>query len=140
MKLQSFKRLNISDFSEDEQALVEKLAVSLNIGIDNVYLALANRLTFADNFSATQKTFEVTVNSEGIPTTAVGFKLNTNTNVQPRITGAQVIFAQNLTNSSSYPSATPFLSYTQNSTIVNINHVAGLQANNLYELTVVIYH
>jgi hypothetical protein len=140
MKLPSYKRLNIVDFSEEQQALVEKLATSLNIGIDSVYLALANRLTFSENFQATQKSFQVTVDANGIPLTEVGFKLNTNTNIQPRIIGSQVIFAQNLTNSNSYPTATPFLSYVQNGSNVSINHVAGLQTNNLYEVTVVIFH
>jgi hypothetical protein len=140
MKLPNFKRLNIVDFTEEQQALVEKLADSLNIGIDSVYLALANRLTFTDNFSATQKSFQVTVNSLGIPVAPIGFRLNTNSNVTPRITGSQVIVANNLTNPLVFPTATPFLSYTQNGTSVNINHIAGLPAGYNFELTVVIFH
>ena len=140
MKLPNFKRLNVVDYTEDQQALVEKLAASLNIGIDSVYIALANRLTYSDNFSATQKTFQVTVDSSGIPLTPVSFKLNTNSSVTPRITGAQVLQAVNQTNSTVYPTATPFLSYVQNGLNVNINHIAGLPANNVFELTVVVHH
>lgn len=140
MKLPNYKRLNIVDFSEEEQALVEKLANSLNIGIDSVYIALANRLTFSENMSGTQKTFQVSVDSQGIPLTPISFKLNTNSNVPVRIIGATVIAARSLVNSSIYPTATPFLSFTQSGNNVNINHIAGLPINSLFELTVNIEH
>jgi hypothetical protein len=140
MQIPGYKRINIVDYTADQQALVEKLASTLNIGIDNVYLALNNRLTFADNFSATQKTLTVTVDSAGKPTQSLSFPLNTANNQQPRIIGTQIISATNNTYSSVYPTAAPFISYTQSGNTININHIAGLPANNEFALTIVVFH
>lgn len=140
MQLPNFKRINIVDFTSDQQPIVEKLASNLNIGIDNVYLALNNRLTFSENFSGTQKTFTVTVDSTGTPTQNLSFSLNSANNTQPRVIGTEVISAINNTSSSVFPTASPFISYTQNGNNLTINNIAGLPANNNFSITVLVYH
>lgn len=140
MILPNYRRINIVDYTADQQALVEKLASSLNIGVDNVYLALTNRLTFSDNFSATQKTFNITVDANGNPAQSISFLLNSANNTQPRVSGTLVISAINNTVSNVYPTATPFISYTQNGNTININNIAGLPANNNFSVTLIVFH
>jgi hypothetical protein len=65
MKLPSFKRLFENDFDSSERNLVAKLALSLNQGIENLYLALSKRISLRDNIQCTVKDVQVTVDSNG---------------------------------------------------------------------------
>jgi hypothetical protein len=132
----SFKRLFKSDYEADDQGLVDRLAGSLNIGIELLYDALNNRLTVKDNFAATVKDVSVTVNASGIPinTTAVAL------DVAGSIMGVQVIRADNLSNATTYPSGGVFISFTQSNNSLIINHVTGLQANNTYRLKLIAWN
>lgn len=140
MKLPNYRRINVIDFTSEQQPLVEKLASNLNIGFDNVYLALNNRLTFSENFNGTQKTFTTTLDSSGAPKQAISLQLNTAINNQPRASGTQIINAVNNTDSSVYPTGSPFISFTQSGNSIAINHIAGLPSDNEFEITVLIYH
>lgn len=132
MLLPTFRRIFRNDYKPEEQALVEKLSFSINSGFEVLYEALNRKLDFRNNFQATIKDIQVEVDSNGIPTNTAGFSLiNSN-----RIDGILVLRAENLTNSSIYPTAAPFVSFLQNSDRVSITHVSGLQANNVYSLRV----
>lgn len=141
MKLPSFKRIYDNDFKQEDRDLVRKLANSLNIALENVYLALGNRLTIADNFQSTVKDIDVTVNSLGIPQDISSFQLDkfgsTQTGTDTKILGVLVIRAVNLTNSTSYVTSAPFLSWAQTQTGIQIQHVSGLIPGNTYRLTIV---
>lgn len=139
MRLPSFKRIYENNFKEEYKDLVRTLSASINIGLENLYLALNNRLTFQDNFQATIKQLDVIVNSSGYPIQTTVFQLNnfggTQTQSEIRAIGVLVINAQNLTNSSIYPTNAPFVSWTQVQTGIQINHVTGLQSGQTYRLT-----
>src|ERR1700676_2674446 len=135
MVLPSYKRVNIVDFPQADQALVNQLAGIINIGFDNVYLALGNRITFADNFEGTQKTFNVTVDSTGKPTSAISFALNVANNTQARIIGTIVVSAVNSTSATTPTPGSPFVNYTQNGSNIQINNITGLTANQQYSVT-----
>lgn len=128
MKLSNFKRILTTDFEEEDQKLIEKLGRSLNDGIDGLYFALNNKLTFEDNFLATVKDIEVTVDATGTPTTKTSILLSNNTPVK----GTLVIATSNKTNATTYPTSSPFISFTQNGTSLFIDNITGLQANNRY--------
>lgn len=134
MNLQSYKRIYKQDFQQEDQNLVEKLSYSINSGFDIVYEALNKRLTFDDNFNSNIVTFNVTVNATGVPTLNGVFR----TSVSGSITGLVVIKAVNQTNNKIYPTSSPFISFTQNSSNVTINNITGLQAANSYQITVLI--
>lgn len=132
-KLPSFKRLYKTDFPADSQALVESLSGSLNIGIESLYEALNKKLTFKDNFLGTVKEVILEVDSNGKPKSTTGFNLD---GITATIEGLIVVRAENLTNSTTYPTGGIFLTYTQSSNNVIINHSTGLQANNKYKIKV----
>ena len=137
MKLPNFQRLISNDFSEEQKAIVDQLASSLNIGIDTLYQALNKKVSLADNVDCLVKDVTVIVDSSGIPTADTLFKLDDTTR---NIIGIQVIKATNLTNSSTYPSGAIFLSYAQQQNGVQILHATGLQASNKYTLKIVAYY
>lgn len=125
MKLQNYKRIISTDFEEDEQKLVEKLGRNLNDGIDNLYFALNNKLTFEDNFFATVKDVEVTVDSNGVPVVRTAVLLS---NTNP-VKGTLVISTVNKTNATSYPTSAPFISFSQNGATLFIDNITGLKPN-----------
>lgn len=132
MKLQGFKRLYKGDFDPEDQPLVEELSVPFNSNIEPLYEAINGRLTFGDNIKGVLKVIQVELNSSGIPISPVGFLASST----DRIVGCQVVKAENLTNSTTYPTATPFISYSQVDNRITVNHIAGLPANNVFRLTV----
>lgn len=137
MKLPSFKRLQKQDYPEESRDLVDRLSNSLNIGIETLYTLANNRISLGDNIACVVKSFEIKVDSTGKPisgTTNVEFGTTITTAV-----GVEVLRAQNSTNSTTYPTSAPFISYTQNGTSIDINNIAGLPANNTFLLTVVIW-
>lgn len=133
-KLPSFKRLFKSDYPTDQQNLVETLSSSLNIGIESLYEALNKKLTFKDNFLGSTKEVLLEVGISGEPKITTGFSLD---GLTTPIEGLMVVRAENLTNSSVYPTSGVFVSYTQSGGSIIINHVTGLQANNKYKLKVI---
>lgn len=126
-----------TDFKKEEQPLVEKLAGGINDMFDQLVQALNKRLTLADNFQATVKDVDVTVNAQGNPTSATSFSLDVS---GVPVTGIQVIRAENLTNSAIYPASQPFISFIQIENSVRILNVTGLQPNNRYRLRVIAFN
>ena len=124
-KLQSYKRIISSDFEEEDKALVEQLADSLNTVIDDMQYALNNKLSLTDNLYCSVKDVTLSVDSSGnVKDTRVNLD---NTTVQ--VKGIQVIQVSNLTNPSIYPTGCPFISWTQLSGGIMINNITGLLPN-----------
>lgn len=131
MKLPSYRRINKGDYPTDAQSVIDRLAPGVNNGFDVLFDALNNKLTLSDNIAGSLVTVDVTVDATGAPKTRTFFKYSsTNSPI-----GVLVLRAQNLTNSSVYPTQAPFISFTVDNNVVNIVNVTGLQANNVYRLT-----
>jgi hypothetical protein len=135
MKLPNFKRLNKADFDQQLGDLVDTLSASLNIGIENLYTALNNRLSLADNFLCSVKDVQVTVNSSGTPIGTTTFTIDSKiTNLK----GLQIIKVDNVNTPTSYaPGAVSINGYTITSNGVQLLNVAGLSANTLYQLRII---
>ena len=133
MKMPSFRRIITNDYDQESKNLVAQLAVSINNGFDVLYQALSKRLTFGDNFICTEVTVELTVDANGIPTSTTGFKLDTS-QTNTKVYEVQVRYAENLTNTGTYPTSAPWVSWVQTQTGISIVHVSGLQTGNLYRL------
>ena len=134
MKLPSFKRLFKGDFKPDDQELVDKLSYTINSGLETLYDALNRRLTLDDNFNSSRHTISVTVDSNGKPIQSTSFT----TSVNGVISGIMVIKAINSTSytpSPTYPTSTPFISYTQNNQQVTITNIKGLTSGIAWTLT-----
>ena len=128
MKLGSYKRIISSDFKSEDQPFVEQLGGNVNDGMEQLFFALSGRLTFEDNFLSTVKEIEVTVGATGNPLNRTDLLLSNNNVVK----GILVISAVNKTSSSTFPTGTPFVSFTQSGTSMTINNITNLQANNRY--------
>jgi hypothetical protein len=134
MKLPSYKRIITQDYKNEYQELIEQLGGNINDSFNLLYSALNNRLTIADNVSSTVKDVEIIVDSTGKPLNDASFKL-TISNIA--VIGCFCIRATNLTNPSTYPSGTPWVSFIQNENSIKILNVTNLQPNNRYILKII---
>lgn len=135
MKLPTFRRIFKTDYSSEFQNLVEKLSVSINYGLEVLYDVLNKKVSLSDNIYCTVKDVELSVDSLGVPKTTSAFSLDINA----KIIGVMCISANNLTNTTIYPSSGVFVNFTQNNTNIIIDHVTGLQADSNYRLKLVAF-
>lgn len=134
MRLPSFKRIFKQDFAQNDQQLIEKLSFILNNGIDVLYQALNKNLSFTDNIYGSLKSFNVEVDSTGIPVSNVIIPLDISAPAKGLIT----LKVDNTTNSTGYPSTAPWISWTQVNSGIQVNHISGLDAKNTYTFQVFI--
>ena len=137
MKAPGFRRLFKQDFKEDYGDLIDGLSPAINTGIETLYQVVNKNIDLTYNIQCTVKDVNVEVDSTGKPKSTTSFALDVaNTPVK----GCQVIQAENLTNSATYPTSQPFISFTQNNNNLILNNVTGLQANQKYRLRVVAWN
>lgn len=129
-KLSNLKRLNKEDFDQDDQAIAEQLATILNPLLDQLSSAF-NKNINNENLSRENITFDVTVNSSGIPKIDTKFK----TNLTSRLLGMKCIKLENLNNIQSYPTGCPFLTWTTDGNIITVKHITGLLPDVKYRVT-----
>lgn len=134
MKLPTFRRLFKTDYEQQFQALVDKLAVSLNIGIETLYDALNNKLTFKDNMACTVTQFIVTVDSNGTPVSPITLPLRFSLAIE----GVFVLSATNQSGAATPPPGAVFVSYTSGSGNIIINKVTGLTPGTPYAVKIVV--
>jgi len=136
MRLPNYLRLNKVDYPEETKPVIDRLAGSLNPSIESLYNLANNRISLSDNIACVVKDIIVIVGSDGIPLTSIGIALGTT--VQ-KVLGSQVLYALNQTSDTVYPTAQPFITFTQNGSTFEVDHIAGLPANNQFLLKVVVY-
>jgi len=134
-RLPNFKRLYKNDYDPDNQSFIEKLSFPINIGFELLYDALNNKLTREDNLLANVVEVTVSVNANGVPTTTSSFGITNITKAQ----GIVVERATNITNPAVYPTSGVFLTWTQSRNTIIIQHIAGLPANNQFQLRMAVY-
>ena len=131
-RVSELKRLVTEDFDSDEQKFAQKLAFTLNPALEQFFIALNGNIDF-DNLSQDIKTFEVDLSSGSVPRSAVQVSTKLN-----RIQGASIINVINLTGNE-FPTAAPFMSFSSEGGIFNVNNVSGLPTGNRYQITAIIY-
>lgn len=129
-KLSSFQRLLKEDVPSEYQPLIEKIGVSVNQFAEQVLNAMNKNITVEDNLNMEYKTLEVSV-TDGVPTIITEFK----SGLKTRLKGIVVIKAENVTNTGTYPTNQPFISFSENNSLIRIVYVSGLQNGNKYKLT-----
>jgi hypothetical protein len=135
----TLRLLKPEDYDTKDQALVTKLAFSLNIFMQQIVSALSNSLDF-NNLNMQVNTFTVTVNATGQPITPLRFQNNLST----KLYGIVCINALNQSGDSTYPVAQPFISWTQSGNTVTVNNITGLgiptgqTQSDAYSLTVLL--
>jgi hypothetical protein len=135
MKLPTFKRILKQDFKPDQADLVTKLGYSLNQGIESLYDVLNKKVSIRDNILATIKDVEVIVDSAGVVNSGGVFNID----FQGQVGGLEIIKADNLTNSTVYPTTAPWPTWEVISTGIKILHVSGLPEKNLFRLRVLVW-
>lgn len=135
MILPSFKRLFTNDYKKEYQELVQQLSDSLNTGIETLYFLGNKKISLRDNILCSVKDVELIVNGSGTPTSIV----NVGFDVSGKVEGVEVIRADNLTNSTVYPTNAPFISFQQTSTSIIINNITGLASGYKWRVRVIIW-
>lgn len=133
MKLPNFRRIFKQDYKPEDQALVDQLSYTINTGFDPVYEALNNRLTFSENFRSTLVSLNVVVDATGAPRASTTFKLA----FTDAVIGVQVLKASNSTNTRTYPTGAPFISFRQSGQVLEILNITGLTAGDTWNITLV---
>lgn len=134
MKLNNVRQIRAEDFPDELQQPMAQLGAILNSFMQEVVELSDNRIDF-ENRVENIKTVEFTVDASGKP--ILNNKIATD---KSSIRGTQVISAINLTNPNIFPTEQPFISYTVlGGGFIQVNNIRGLQANNKYRLTIIIY-
>jgi len=136
-KIPGFRRLYKQDFKPEYGDLIDGLSPALNTGVEVLYQALNKGLDLVNNFKCTVKDITVTVNSAGVPKSIASLSLDVKNST---VIGCQVISAQNNTDSTVFPTGQPFISFSQKSDVLIINHISGLQADNQYTLKIICWN
>ena len=132
-RLNNVKRIITEDFEPQYQTLISRLGYVLNQFMSDTVNIVNGNIDF-DNLNQNLVEFDISVDANGKPVKISSVNVG---KTNPR--GLTVIRVQNLTNSTSYPSGTPLISYTPiGNNSVTVNHITGLQANSTYRLTVIV--
>lgn len=126
MQLPTPKRIRIEDFSEEERELISKLAFAINGSISTLFDLGNKRISFADNIAATIASFQVTVDSDGVPTNPISLTQNSKV-ANLVVQGVFVIDV--LSADGTIPEAGVFVSWSSNKTGITINKIKGLTSN-----------
>lgn len=131
MKLPSYRRILKTDYAEEYQALVEKMAVSINSGFDSLYDALNKKLTFNDNIISTYAELNVVVDVDGVPQNGTVFKLDAS---QTSIRGLIVLDCYTLKTPNNPPNSAPFVSFGKSENSVILRRITGLTPDVIYTI------
>ncbi len=129
MRLEPVK-IKSNDYDTPEKKLIEQMGGLLNPFFDKIVFGFNKNLTVEENLPFEFITFDVTVDSSGVPignnsilTSLKNFK------------GFVCVSATNLTGNGIYPTSSPFLLFTvRDNFYVDINKVLGLPSTASYRL------
>lgn len=133
--LPTYKRIYYTDFPKDSQAAMEQLSYTVNNAFEGIFSALNNNLNLSDNLAVSVKDLTVNVDANGNPTSALTFVIS---NTNP-VSGVIVIKASNQTNTSTYVTGAPFISYTQTGNKITVNNITGIPTGNTFAVRVVAF-
>jgi hypothetical protein len=119
------KRLTKEDFPSKYFDLLDRLIFPLNSHMEQVRNII--------NFETQEfTTLSVTTNDSGQPVSVLKF----NSGLTERIKGLMVVSARVTSDNTSVLTQAPFITFSQNESVITINYIAGLQPNKRYELTI----
>jgi hypothetical protein len=133
MKPSNVRQIVAQDFKPEDQDMAARLGGVLNYFMRQMVEILNENVDF-DNLAWDVITVDVQVDANGIPLQTTRFTSNV---TSP--SGLLIMSARNITNSVTYPTTAPFISFTpQGNGVVKIDHVTGLQIDNTFRLTVIV--
>lgn len=128
MKITNIKRIVKEDFKAEDRELIDKLSFVLNPILEQLNNAFNKNIDF-DNLNRELITFEVTLNAQGMPLSALEIK----SSLKTKCKGLNIMSVTNLTDSA-YPTGAPFITFTLNGSNIQIQHITGLLANKKYRI------
>lgn len=135
MKLSNTRQIRAEDYDDEYTDLITQLGSILNSFMQEVVELTDGRIDF-ENLNQNIKTFDITVDSSGVPI-QTPFKVGLG---KTGVRGIQVISTYNLTNSTGYPTSQPYINFTPiGGDLIRIQSVTGLLPNQKYQLTILIY-
>lgn len=134
INLSFLKRLVKEDFSKKDQELIGKVAGVLNPALAQITLILNKGLTISDLNTQT-KDLTLQVDADGNPISEVSFA----SALGGKCGMLQVGRAQNLTDSTVYPSGGHSVSFSEKNGQIIINNITGLPVNYKWLIRVIAY-
>lgn len=131
-RVPDIKRIQKSDFDEEYQEMIDKLAFPINSFFEQTR-SLADKNIDFKNLNQEIIKIDVLVDAGGIPIIEAKYRSTLKTTVQ----GHSCINAVNISGTPGYVTGTPFLTFLQNGNIVTILHIAGVPANTKFQLIVI---
>lgn len=130
-RVPDIKRIQKSDFEEEYQELVDKLAFPINSFFEQTRSAFDRNIDFR-NLNQEVINIDITVDAFGIPTLEAKYR----STLKTKVLGHSCINAINISGTAGFPTGQPFLTFVQNNNIVTILNVTGLPADTKYTLVV----
>lgn len=116
------QKLKAEDFTEEHRETVEKISTIYNYFVEQVTNTINGNLD-KDNTTSDLVEIDLIVDANGIPT--YGSKFSAKSGMK----GSKVVSCKSV-GSITYPSSAPFITFeTVSSTLYNIKHCTGIQAN-----------
>jgi len=140
-RLDNLRRIIAEDFPKEDRQTVMLLGEILNSFMEQVIDSYENNLNF-ENTNMQVATFKAQVNSDGDPINDASTVIKTQIKLDlgRRVIGVHTIQAKNQDDTSNYPTANPYIDFSQSSGLLRINKITGLQTAEEYELTIIIVY
>jgi hypothetical protein len=122
--LSFLKRLIKEDFEQKDRELVDKIASILNPALEQITIIL-NRGLKVEDLNAQVKDLEITVDSDGFPTSDASFK----STLKGKCTQIMVGRVQAINRVDVYPTGGHSVTFSDNGGQVVVNHITGLPPN-----------
>jgi hypothetical protein len=127
----SCKKININDYSTNNQADISKLARSLNPLMDDLERLFRKNLTVSDNLPFQYVTFSCSVDANGTPTA----KTKITSSLTTTIKGCIVVNASNSTTS---PTSAVYVYLSFSGSEIEVKKVFGLPAETTFDITILL--
>jgi hypothetical protein len=128
-----YKRIRTDDFDSELRPVIDRIAFALNPFAEQVIAALNNNLDFNNLNQSITVISNLTVDGSGVPTKKTEFSSKLKTNAK----GAICINVTNRTDGT-FLTAAPFVTVTDNSGIVKLEHITGLISTKTYDITILL--
>lgn len=131
-KIQAPRDIRTEDFKPEEKTLIEKLSSSINTFQNDVYRLLNGGLDYTNMDRQLVENISVTIDSSGKIVNPPQIKYN----LKNKVKGVIVVYAQNQLSTSTFPTNTPFVSYSLDGNLLKILNITGLQNSSKYYINI----
>lgn len=121
------KRIVKDDYPPQYQDLVDRLGFGLNSFMEQVIALFTNNIDFT-NLAQQKVTITIKTDSTGTPIGNNAFK----TTLVNKVTGIVTLSGTITSSTNQFVTNYPFITFTQNSSIITINNISNLSPNTTY--------